>query len=213
MLAGLQSEIKQLQAEEARRQAQLAAEASARLAAQERAAASAANARKQPTPTTSRHSIRCSSVADATIAAAPPVAVQRRRRRRDAVSRRPVRLGRRDPGRIRLLRLRFVCLRAGRCLAPAQRRVDVRLRHSRCASRTSSRATSSSSAGSATWASTSAAGSSSTLRTPATSSRSPYLSEHGAYVGARRTLARPRRGSAAVSTRRRARRRCRRNAR
>jgi cell wall-associated NlpC family hydrolase len=38
MLAGLQGEIKQLQAEEARRQAQLAAEARARLAQQQRAA-------------------------------------------------------------------------------------------------------------------------------------------------------------------------------
>ena len=44
MLAGLQSEIRQLQAEEARRQAQLAAQARARLAAQERAAESAARA-------------------------------------------------------------------------------------------------------------------------------------------------------------------------
>lgn len=41
MLAGLQSEIRQLQAEEARRQARLAAQARARLAAQERAAESA----------------------------------------------------------------------------------------------------------------------------------------------------------------------------
>jgi cell wall-associated NlpC family hydrolase len=44
MLAGLQSEIRQLQAAEARRQAQLAAQARARIAAQERAAASAARA-------------------------------------------------------------------------------------------------------------------------------------------------------------------------
>jgi len=41
MLAGIQSEIKQLQAEEARRQAQLRAEAEARLAAQQRAASTA----------------------------------------------------------------------------------------------------------------------------------------------------------------------------
>lgn len=41
MLAGLQNEIRQLQAEEARRQARLAAQARARLAAQERAAESA----------------------------------------------------------------------------------------------------------------------------------------------------------------------------
>jgi len=44
MLAGLQSEIRQLQAEEARRQAQIAAQARARLAAQERAAESASRA-------------------------------------------------------------------------------------------------------------------------------------------------------------------------
>ncbi|MCY7302595.1 MAG: NlpC/P60 family protein [Thermoleophilia bacterium] len=44
MLAGLQSEIRQLQAEEARRQAQLAAQARARLAAQARAAESASRA-------------------------------------------------------------------------------------------------------------------------------------------------------------------------
>ena len=41
MLAGIQTEIAQLQAEEARRQAQLAAEARARLAAQQRAASTA----------------------------------------------------------------------------------------------------------------------------------------------------------------------------
>ncbi len=41
MLAGIQTEIKQLQAEEARRQAQLQAEARARLAAQQRSAAAA----------------------------------------------------------------------------------------------------------------------------------------------------------------------------
>jgi cell wall-associated NlpC family hydrolase len=43
-LAGLQAEIRQLQAEEARRQAQLAAQARARLAAQQRAAESASRA-------------------------------------------------------------------------------------------------------------------------------------------------------------------------
>ena len=53
MLAGLQSEIRQLQAEEARRQAQIAAQARARLAAQERAAASAARAQEaQAVPAT-----------------------------------------------------------------------------------------------------------------------------------------------------------------
>ena len=44
MLAGIQSEIKQLQAEEARRQAQLAPQAEARLAAQQRAASTARTA-------------------------------------------------------------------------------------------------------------------------------------------------------------------------
>ena len=46
MLAGLQAEIRQLQAEEARRQAQLAAQARARLAAQQRAAESASASRQ-----------------------------------------------------------------------------------------------------------------------------------------------------------------------
>ena len=60
-LAGLQTEIKQLQAEEARRQAQLAAQATARLAAQQRAAESAA--RSQATQT---------AVADSSTAISPP---------------------------------------------------------------------------------------------------------------------------------------------
>ena len=46
MLAGIQDEIRQLQAEEARRQAWLAAEAQARFAAQQQAAAAAANAQR-----------------------------------------------------------------------------------------------------------------------------------------------------------------------
>ena len=58
MLAGLQSEIRQLQEEEARRQAQIAAQARARLAEQERAAESAARvqavqATAVPEPSTS----------------------------------------------------------------------------------------------------------------------------------------------------------------
>ena len=58
MLAGLQSEIRQLQEEEARRQAQIAAQARARLAAQQRAAESAARvqaaqATAVPEPSTS----------------------------------------------------------------------------------------------------------------------------------------------------------------
>ena len=60
-LAGLQTEIKQLQAEEARRQAQLAAQATARLAAQQRAAESAA--RSQATQ---------SAVPDSSTAISPP---------------------------------------------------------------------------------------------------------------------------------------------
>ena len=100
------------------------------------------------------------------------IAVRRRRRRRDAVPRRPVRLGRREPGRLRLLRPHHVRLRAGRRLAAAPRRLAVRDGRRRSRATRSSPATSSSSTASATWASTSAAGSSSTRRTPATSSRS-----------------------------------------
>jgi cell wall-associated NlpC family hydrolase len=72
MLAGLQTEIKQLQAEEARRQAQIAAAATARLAAQQRAAASAARAQAIDAADFSTDLDTGIEPADATIAAAPP---------------------------------------------------------------------------------------------------------------------------------------------
>ena len=95
-LAGLQAEIRQLQAEEARRQAQIAAQARARLAAQARAAesasrAAAAQAASVPDSSTS---IAPPDSADEFIPTAGALEVRRRRRHRDAVPRRSVRLGR-----------------------------------------------------------------------------------------------------------------------
>ena len=58
------------------------------------------------------------------------LALRRRRRDRDAVSRHAVRLGRREPGRVRLFRLRDVRVRPDRRLASPQRRRAVRLRDS-----------------------------------------------------------------------------------
>jgi cell wall-associated NlpC family hydrolase len=75
MLAGIQTEIKQLQAEEARRQAQLQAEARARLAAQQRSAA-AARIEAAALSTTDEFSSALDSgggsTADALIPAPPP---------------------------------------------------------------------------------------------------------------------------------------------
>ena len=99
----------------------------------------------------------------------PALAVRRRRRHRDALSRHAVRLGRREPRRVRLLRPRRLRLRArsaSRCrTTPARSGTSA----SRSRAATSRPATSSSSTGSATSGSTSAAGSSSTRRTAATS--------------------------------------------
>ena len=67
------------------------------------------------------------------LAPAPAVPVRRRRRHRDAVPRRPVRLGRCQPVRLRLLRLRHVRLRPDRRLAAASRGVAVRHGHARLA--------------------------------------------------------------------------------
>ena len=75
MLAGIQTEIKQLQAEEARRQAQLQAEARARLAAQQRSAA-AARIQQTALSTTDEFSSALdsgdASTPDALIPAPPP---------------------------------------------------------------------------------------------------------------------------------------------
>ncbi len=59
--------------------------------------------------------------------------VRRSRRHRDAVPGHPVRLRRGEPGGLRLLGLRHVCLRAGRHLAAAQRGRAVRVRDARLA--------------------------------------------------------------------------------
>ena len=73
MLAGIQSEIKQLQAEEARRQAQLAAEAEARLAAQQRAAVDGRARRRRPSrPTASPPRSTAAHHPTSLIPAAPP---------------------------------------------------------------------------------------------------------------------------------------------
>ncbi len=71
MLAGIQSEIKQLQAEEARRQAQLQREAEARLAAQQRAASTARAAATELAAGSFTDSIDSTS-SDSLIPAAPP---------------------------------------------------------------------------------------------------------------------------------------------
>ena len=71
MLAGIQSEIKQLQAEEARRQVQLRAQAEARLAAQQRAASSARAAAAELSAGSFTDSTDANPV-DALIPAAPP---------------------------------------------------------------------------------------------------------------------------------------------
>jgi peptidoglycan DL-endopeptidase CwlO len=71
MLAGIQSEIRQLQAEEARRQAQLRAQAEARLAAQQRAASTARTAAAELSAGSFTASSDSSPV-DALIPAAPP---------------------------------------------------------------------------------------------------------------------------------------------
>jgi cell wall-associated NlpC family hydrolase len=71
MLAGIQSEIKQLQAEEARRQAQLQREAEARLAAQQRAASTARAAATELAAGSFTASID-STPSDSLIPAAPP---------------------------------------------------------------------------------------------------------------------------------------------
>src|SRR4051794_27258118 len=77
MLAGIQSEIRQLQAEEARRQAQLRAQAEARLAAQQRAASTARTAATELAAGSFAASIDSSASADSApsdslIPAAPP---------------------------------------------------------------------------------------------------------------------------------------------
>jgi cell wall-associated NlpC family hydrolase len=71
MLAGIQSEIKQLQAEEAARQAQLRAQAEARLASQQRAASSARTAAAELSAGSFVESTDANPV-DALIPAAPP---------------------------------------------------------------------------------------------------------------------------------------------
>jgi peptidoglycan DL-endopeptidase CwlO len=71
MLAGIRSEIRQLQAEEARRQAQLRAQAEARLAAQQRAASTARTAAAELSAGSFTASSDSSPV-DALIPAAPP---------------------------------------------------------------------------------------------------------------------------------------------
>ena len=71
MLAGIQSEIKQLQAEEARRQVQLRAQAEARLAAQQRSASTARAAAAELSAGSFTDSTDANPV-DALIPAAPP---------------------------------------------------------------------------------------------------------------------------------------------
>ena len=118
LLASVKDEIARMEAAERRRQAQLEAQARARLeaAAAARAVRATAGARGGlatrflgVTPTRGTSSQRSARQ------------VRRRRRDRDAVPRRAVRLGRREPVGIRLLRPHHVRLRADRHLASAQR--------------------------------------------------------------------------------------------
>jgi len=71
MLSGIQSEIRQLQAEEARRQVQLRAQAQARLAAQQRAASTARSAAAELTADSFTASLDAAP-SDSAIPAAPP---------------------------------------------------------------------------------------------------------------------------------------------
>ena len=103
----------------------------------------------------------------------------------------PVRVGRREPRRLRLLGPRDVRLRAARCLAPAQRGRAVRRgAPARAAAAHSSPATWSSSTASATSASTSATAL--FIHAPHTGDGRPQISSHApadycvAFVGARR---------------------------
>ena len=188
LLASVKDEIARMEAAERRRQAELERQARARLAAE---AAARASARQQTLELSSSGTPATDYTPDVGVRLRDARAsreVRRRRRDRDGVPRHPLRLGRREPVRLRLLGARDVRLRAGRDLAAAQRRDAVQhRRRARSRGASSSRATSSSSTGSATWGSTSAAASSSTRPTPGTSSRSRASTTPGTR---RRTSAR-----------------------
>ena len=122
MLAGIQSEIKQLQAEEARRQAQLqrgGRGTAGRAAARRLDGSRGGNASSRPAASPPRSTRRPS---DSLIPAAPPSQYGGVVGHRDAGARQAVRLGRGGPERLRLLRARHVRLRPGRRLVAPQRR-------------------------------------------------------------------------------------------
>ncbi len=171
MLAGIQTEIKQLQAAEARRQAQLRVEAEARIAAQQRSATMARTAATEIAADSFTSAIENGNT-PSLIPAAPPsqyggvvgIAMQELGK--------PYVWGAAGPELLRLLRPRDV-RRTPRSASPS-RTTPPHSTATAAPSRTttSSQATSSSSRASATSASTSAAASSSMRRTPVTSSRS-----------------------------------------
>ena len=119
LLSSIKDQIASLEAAERRRQERLAAQAQARFLAAQQAAVpggGAGGARR----------VGLARGGDRARAGRP---LRRRRRDRDAVPRRPVRLGRRQPVGLRLLRLLDVRLRADRRLAAAPRRLPVRDGH------------------------------------------------------------------------------------
>ena len=172
LLASVKDEIEQMQAEERRRQAELAAQARARLAA-ERLAAAAGACSDGAGPGDLHGAV---DLGDTAIPVAPPPDGTQASQVISLAMQylgMPYVWGGIEPvDRLRLLGPDLVRVRADRNLAAAPRGLAVELRHSRSPTRICSRAISSSSAGSATWGCTSAAASSSTRRTPATSSRS-----------------------------------------
>ena len=141
LLASIHGEIAQLQAAERRRQARLAARRGRGFAERRRGQ----DAVRQSADVRARSRRARSSVRGR--AALP---LRRGGRDRDAVPGRPVRLGRRHPVRLRLLRLRDVRLRARSASRCRTTRPRSTARASRSRATSSSPATSSSSTGSAT---------------------------------------------------------------
>ena len=118
LLASIRDQIQQIKAEEAARQKRLQEEAEQRLAEQQESASSSSGSSE------SSGGNGGSPAALRRVAAA--VHPRRRRRHRNAVPRDALRVGRGLAGRLRLLRVHDVRLRAGRRVAAAQRGHAVR---------------------------------------------------------------------------------------
>ena len=127
LLSSIKDQIASLEAAERLRQARLAAEARARL--------SRATLQAQDQSVQASDALLVTSSPAEVLAPAPPVSLRRRGRDRDAVPRRSLRLGRREPVRLRLLRFHHVRLRPDGRVAAAPRCVAVRLGLTRLARR------------------------------------------------------------------------------